>query len=72
MLGFPYKRYMRYRVGLIGAIFLLAWAGPLRAAGLECPETGTGAVPALVSPSQARLLTAGGGVDIATARRRTF
>jgi hypothetical protein len=59
------KWYSWRRAGLLGAILILAWAGPPRAAGLECPETGPGAVPALVSQSQARLLIAGGSVDIA-------
>ena len=51
-----------FGVGLTG--ILLAWAAPLHAAGLECPDHGPGAVPALVSPSQARVLIAGGGADI--------
>jgi len=50
---------------LLGAVLTFVWAGPLCAAGLECPEIGAGAVPALISPTQAKLLFAGGGVDMA-------
>lgn len=53
-------------LGLVGAIaVLLAWTGAVCAAGLECPQTGAGEVPALVSPVQAKVLIASGGVDIA-------
>ncbi len=59
------ERQMRREVGLIGAILVFAWAGQPCAAGLECPQTGKGAAPALMSPSQARILAASGGVDMA-------
>ena len=50
--------------GIAIAIALLLFGSlPSAAAAFECPETGKGAVPALISPVQAKIL-AGGGYDL--------
>ena len=52
------------RFGIAIAIALLVFGClPSAAAACECPETGKGAVPALISPVQAKIL-AGGGYDL--------
>jgi hypothetical protein len=46
-------------VTLLGA-FLIFGSASAKASALECPETGKGAVPALITPAQEKLLAAGG------------
>ncbi len=48
---------------LFGLCLLLGLASSAQAAGIECPETGKGAIA--VSPSETRLLEAGSDVDLA-------
>jgi len=49
-------------IGIAGALLASIWS-PSSGAALECPETGKGALPALISPAQAKIL-AGGGYDL--------
>jgi hypothetical protein len=46
-------------VTLLGA-FLIFGLASAKTSALECPETGKGAVPALIAPAQEKLLAAGG------------
>jgi hypothetical protein len=46
-------------IGIVSALFAPLCPASAGAA-LECPETGKGAVPALISPVQAKILAAGG------------
>lgn len=60
----PHTRPVRalcFAIKLVSA-FLVFGCSPSAGAAFECPETGKGAVPALISPAQAKLL-AGEGLD---------
>ena len=53
---------LHFGIKIVSALLVFAWL-PSAGAAFECPQTGKEAVPALISPVQARLL-AGGGQDL--------
>ncbi len=54
---------LHFGIKLLSALLIFG-CSPSAGAAFECAETGEGAVPALISPVQARIL-AGGGLDLA-------
>ncbi len=60
----PSLKCFACRAAIVGLVFVMAWGTPARSTGLECPETGKGAVSVALPPDQARLLSVGGSIDL--------
>ena len=59
------RRWKRVVFALLLSVLSVCLPARGQAAGLDCPETGPGAVPTLLTDLQAKLVMSGNGVDLA-------